>query len=366
MNRPIRAWTIPLVVLVAALTACGGKGCGGTGTPPAQPAAPAEAPPAPEAAPADTAPSPAPAATVGFLEGLAPRLPAQVSSVAVFPATRIHDAVRRLPGLLPNLAWAASPEDFAKRLKTIYGVDLTGVDGMCAVAMVQEAGPLVVCPGGKLSAVENGYRWVAGVARGHNVTRYGIEVSVALVDGHLVAGSTEAVQRAVRVSQGSWPKLSDARSRWMPIVTELAGHDAFGQSGLFYLDPSTAPWCGGDCVASAVFDNGAAVRAIAIAQPGKGAAVQARAAAWWQSVGRSLSALMALPLIERPLRMPEPWLKPADLLASSGVLSLRGDHLFFDGSGDAVALLVSLNAELPRRWLADIPSAAGKTLPPVE
>ncbi len=346
---------IIVIVVLMAFTACGGEGCGKK-TPPT---APEKLPPAAtRLTPHSKAPSPAPKSLFGAIDELAPRIPIQATQFGIFPASRVQAALESLPAGLPRLVYAMTADDFKTRLRTLYGVDLSDVAGTCAFALLPEAGPLVMCPGGSLSEVKGSYRWVHGKASGYNVTRNGVEISFGIIDGYLTVGTVQAVSRAVLVSLGSWPRLSDGRGRWMPRMVESTGVDAFGHSALFFLDPSTAPWCGDLCTNTAVFASEDAVIAIARAVTGEGPALQARAEAWWQEVGITLGNLQGQPEADRLMRMPDSWLKPADLLARSGTFRLREDHLLFEGRGDPIVMLTALNAQLPQRWLSEMPEAA--------
>lgn len=359
MNRRLGP-VVVVAAFVAALTSCGSDGCGCGRKAAPEPALEAAAAPAaaPEALPPGSVPSPAPDTLLAAVDAIAPRIPVQATQVAIFPAARVHAALESLPAGLPRLAYAMNADDFRTRLRTLYGVDLSDIAGMCAFVLLPEAGPVAMCPGGALSEVKGAYRWVHGKASGHNVTRNGVEVSLATVDGHLVVGSIEAVRRVVLVSQGAWPRLSDARSRWMPRLIESAGVDPLRHSALFFVDPATAPWCGGDlCVSSAVFASEDSVVAVAQAVAGKGASLEATAAAWWEGVRAALGDIQGLPEHERLMRMPDSWLKPADLLVRSTDLVLREDRLVFQGIGDPIVLLIALNAESPQRWLSEMPRA---------
>jgi hypothetical protein len=346
-----------LAMLFGAMTSCGADGCGcGRKAPTEAPAATGEAAIVLEASPPGSPPSPAPESLLAAVDALAPRIPVQAAQVAVFPASRVHAALESLPAGLPRLAYAMNADEFQARLRTLYGVDLSDVSGMCAFVRLPDAGPVTMCPGGSLSQVKGSYRWVNGKTSGHNVPRNGVEISLGLVDGFLAVGSVEAVRRVVLVSQGAWPRLSDARSRWMPRLIESAGVDPLGHSALFFLDPATAPWCGeGLCASSAVFASEDAVVGVAQAAEGKGASLQATATAWWNDVGTAFGDIQGRPEHERLMRMPDAWLKPADLLVRSTDFVLREDQLVFQGSGDPIILLIALNAELPQRWLSEMP-----------
>lgn len=353
MNRRITSWVVVLA-LAGLLTGCGGRGCSGNKAPASSGASGTQAAASDDEA---KAPSPAPGSTVAAVESVAAMLPVQLSSVGVFPASRLHEAIERLPAVVPRLAYTLRAEDFLTRLRNLFGVELSGIQGVCAFADVQEAGPVILCPGGQLVPVKDAYRWTSGAVSGHDVTRNGVVVSLAVVDPYLVVGTPEAVRRVVQVSQRAWPRFLDARSRWFPAFTEAAGEDEFGHSALFFMDPATAPWCGTDCEMAAVFASADGVRAISRAGEDRIGALESRVTEWWGGIREAFAQIHAAPDMERPFRMTDAWLKPGDLLTRTGTLRTRGQHVFFKGSGDPLVVLLTLNPELPRRWLTEIPVA---------
>ncbi|MBP7160526.1 hypothetical protein KBB45_04560 [Myxococcota bacterium] len=284
-----------------------------------------------------------PGSTVAALEAMAPVLPSNLEAVGVFPASRITNLVKSLPETFPFLAFAVNAEDFTKRLSTIFGLNLTDLEGTCAFALVKDAGPLFVCPAGEITPVKGAYIWKSGDISGYNVKRHEVEVSFAKIGKHLVAGSVKAVHTATMVAQQSWPRLENARSRWLPNVSEAAGEDEYGHSALFFLEPKTAPWCDKNCQVVAIFADEKRVRAVTKTSDEAIGALEERFKGWWAEIDQRIRELEKSS--PRPLRMTDAWLKPGLLLLESGELKIRGPVAFFKANGDPLVIFTILNLE---------------------
>jgi hypothetical protein len=288
-----------------------------------------------------------------LLTVFAPTLPVQSRVVALFPSDRLKAVLESLPTGFPRLVRAASPEAFSSRIRSLYGIDISTLAGSCAFALVADAGPVLVCQGGTATPVEGSSRWAHGPAEGHTITRGGLSISISAHQGRLMVGSPVAVERCLLAQRKSWPDLTGGLSRWKPRLSEIAGADAFGDMAVFFLDPSMAPWCGSDCIVSAIFATDQEFVAAAITRDDTVETVQTRAAALWSATISDYATLMDEPRETRSPPVEDSWFKAGDPAIRQAELSTRGAWVFLKGPGDLGSVALALASHWPARLFGD-------------
>jgi hypothetical protein len=350
----VRGSTLLMIVATFATAGCAGRGCGCKPPAPA-PEAGVVAVPAPTAADVPTpSPAPPPAGRIDVLAQAARLIPDSARLVVTFPATTAQAMLESLPTLWPRGVMSLTWDSFAKRIKTLWGIDATSASGQCILVVLADGGTYGMCDGAKAGPIEGSHLWQFADAEGWIVKRGGHDTWIGRLDDKVLAGDPNAIRQVLEVYRRTRTPLAGALLRKQEALLELAASDPHSHATAWFLDRTAAPWCGAGCRATAVFWSPEGYTALVLAEPDRTEPAKAAATAWWSRIGREVEPLPAA--AENPrtapstaqvrAMLPVDMAIEADRTFRSGKFEVRGDRISLSGQGDLAWLALVLNPDV--------------------
>lgn len=175
-------------------------------------------------------------------------LPVQTDLVGIFD----NDvAINYLKTILSEFPRLTRGYDLEKLFSTLFGFNPLLLGKPCGIAGIHEIGMVLFCKGNTdLEPPRNAIKWKDMDISGYTINRNDMEISLANVEDFFIFGSREMINRIILVKRHQWPSLIDAEKRWIEKLRRCEGILRFGNIGIFFVSPKTAPWCGAFCEAT--------------------------------------------------------------------------------------------------------------------